>query len=357
MKNLIITFCNTSNYGAILQAYALQHILNQKNETYLLNYDLCKPKENKTLLRKFISSIINIIFKQKFKRFLRKNSLVTHKIDSIKLLEKEVVKYNNVICGSDQVWNIDITKKDSSIFMLDFDMPENINRFSYAASFGTKKISDTAKKKLKKVLPKYKKISVREESAKTILKEIGFENVDVVLDPTLLLEKQEWNKICKKNEIKEQYIFIYCLEDTLEFRKTVDYIANKLNLPIVDMCRKKRFKSKTINKPYIGPDEFVSLIKNAEFIITNSFHGTVFSILFEKNFITIEHTTRGTRQKNILKKLGLDDRLCSNVDKNKINKCLESTINYVDVNEKLSKERREALKFIDYIGEKKKDNE
>lgn len=357
MKNLIITFSNTSNYGAVLQAYALQHVLNKKNETYLLNYNMVEPKEKKFLLKKVVSSVLKRIHKQKFKKFFKKNSLMTHKINNASELEKEILKYNNVICGSDQVWNINITKEDANIYMLDFNVPENINRFSYAASFGTEEISDIAKEKIKNVLPKYKKISVREESARTILKEIGFEDVDVVVDPTLLLEKQEWNKICKKTKINEQYIFVYCLENTKEFRETVDYIANKLNLVIVDIYRRKRFKGRTIHKPYIGPDEFVSLIKNANFVITNSFHGTVFSIIFEKEFITVRHTTRGTRQKNILRKLGLENRLCSNVDQIKIGECLKNKIDYENVKDKLSKERQEALQFIEYIGVRKEDNE
>ena len=142
-----------------------------------------------------------------------------------------------------------------------------------------------------------------------------------------------------KNKIKDDYIFVYALEETKEFVDVVNKASKKYNLPVVHLGRKKLFDNVLFNNYKASPNEFLSLIDGAKYVITNSFHGTVFSLIFEKKFISVPHTTRSVRQKNLLERVNLKERLTTNID------ILQTNYNKVNF-EQLKKS---SLKFIDEI--------
>ena len=351
MKNLIITFCNENNLGANLQAFALQEVLNQKGTTQLLNYDL--KNENKTIertVKDLLLTPINSILYKPFKTFRKKNYNITKKVKTIDEIEELVKSYDNIICGSDQVWNYNIVGSQFDIYSLNFKVSKNTKKISYAASIGTNKIPEITIEKLKKILPHYNAISVREKSALDILKENGFKKSTEVLDPTLLLSSKEWDEkleIKKFDSEKEKYIFIYYLDNPNMIEKLCNKISEKTKYKFICYGKKSIFKRnpnikncKFINK--IGPKEFVQYIKNSEYVITNSFHGIAFSTIYSKQFITVLNGERGVRQVDFLKKLGLENRIY----KDNVEIFTKEKIVYKDVQSKLNKYIELSKKFI-----------
>ena len=338
MTNLIVTFCNEKNIGAMLQSYALQETLTKYGQTYLLNYDL--KNVNTKLSRKIKDNLLKITdlyFYSGYRSFAKKYYNLTKKVKNLKEISKEVKKYTNVICGSDQVWNEEIVGYQRNIYMLDFDIN---NKISYAASIGREKISDEEKKHLS-ILKDFDSISVREESAKHILENIGISNVDVTLDPTLLLSKEQWDKLIEQNKFSN-YIFVYCLEMNDKLINSMEIISKRLNKKLICYYKKSILKKNPLIPnclflKRLSPTQFLSMVKYSDFVITNSFHGTIFSIIFEKKFIVIPHATRGIRQINLLEKLGLLDRM----DIYNIN-----NIDYSSVNKILLNERQKSLRFL-----------
>lgn len=352
MKNLIITFCNENNLGANLQAFALQEILKLKGPTELLNYDL--KTENRTLersIKDLLLKPINYMLYKPFRVFRQKNYNLTKKVKNVDEIEEIVKNYDNIFCGSDQVWNYNIVGSQFDIYSLNFKISKNAKRISYAASIGTNKIPQIAITKLQKILPCYSSVSVRESSAVEILNKSGMEGIKEVIDPTLLLSAKEWDEKLKINEfnnLKGKYIFIYYLDNPTLIEEVCNKISKVIECKFICYGKKSIFKRnpdikncKFINK--IGPKEFVQYIKNSEYVITNSFHGMAFSIIYSKQFVTVLNGERGVRQLNLLKKLGIDSRVYNN----NVEFLVENKIVYDEVQKELEKYKELSIKFID----------
>lgn len=356
MKKIgILTFHNVPNYGAALQAFALNRIINQLNyDCKIINYfsdDLLhqyklinfRNRGIKNFLKNTILIKKNYYRNKKFILFQKKYYRQTEPIKRIKKLTDVIHDFDYIITGSDQVWNKDITKESSDIYFLNFFATEKPQKISYAASFGTDKIK--YKDDLKLLLKDFKSISVREESANRILHEVDINNVEVVIDPTMLLTRDEWNSIFKPIELKEPYILVYMLQKDDFMIDFVNKFTSNINLKVIHFGAINRYKVKTENKYCSGPDEFINLIRNAKYVITNSFHGVVFSIIFKKELFVIPHRTRNTRIENLLSKLKLEDRMILNNDYN-IVKLLQKKINYDIVDEKFADMRGNSIDFL-----------
>lgn len=340
MKNIVITFHRESNYGAILQTYALQQILSRYGETSILDYR--RESNSKFKINKIPYEIIKLTKNMKLQRFLKRNCRISKKVLTMQEVINECNKNNNIICGSDQVWAKDITKNSSSVYNLNFKTKDNVNKISYAASIGKEKIKEEDIKELIESLKDYHSISVRENSAKEILRENNINDVRVTLDPTLLLTATEWNHIIKeKRIIKEEYIFVYMLENNQNILEQVKKLQEITKLKVVCVNTKNHFGKGTLCNPIASPETFINYIKNAKYVITNSFHGTCFSIIFNKKFGVIMHSIKSTRQQEILSKLNLEKQIINN----DIEKILDD-INYESVNDKLIKLRAESIDFI-----------
>lgn len=215
--------------------------------------------------------------------------------------------YDAIISGSDQILNTTLTD-NSKAFYLDFFDGKKI---SYASSFGRKNVSIEEIKLIRNELPKFSALSVREQSGADIIrKEIGIEP-QLVMDPVFLLSKDEWSERCNEEmKLPEKYIFVYSMEVSPVLENAVVSIKKEEKLPIIVV--------RGGGKPGLiegnedgtcGPEEFLRYMRDAELIITNSFHGTAFSLIFEKKFLCIAHSTRNARLENIINIIGRKDGL------------------------------------------------
>lgn len=220
--------------------------------------------------------------------------------------------YDVIISGSDQILNTILTGNSKAFYLDFFDG----KRISYASSFGRKDVSIEEIKLIRNELPKFSALSVREQSGADIIrKEIGIEP-QLVMDPVFLLSKDEWSKRCNDEmKLPEKYIFVYSMEDSPAFDNAVVSIKKKAKLPVIVV--------RGGGKPGLiegnedgtcGPEEFLRYMRDAELIITNSFHGTAFSLIFEKKFLCVAHSTRNARLENIMSIIGQEDSLlkCDN---------------------------------------------
>ncbi len=360
-KILTVTFNKANNHGAVLQMYSLQKILKEKYDTKVLNnYDekmveiyhyISKPKGN--LKAKIKIMIKNIIFfhynkkrYDKFSDFINSKVILTDETNNKEKLNKITEKYDVIITGSDQVWNSEITNGLSDIYTLNFGS-KNTKRISYAASLGRSYIEENQKKEYKNKLKVINNMSVREESGKKALKELFPEkNIEVVIDPTLLLSKEDWSKEIKEIPLrKEKYILAYMVAYNEEYVKIVNELSQKTGLKIIHFDIKNYYKN-TLKSAYTeGPLEFVSLIKNAEYIVATSFHATVFSIIFNKKFWIVPHLTTGSRVTDLLKKLKISNRTIKNLEEFK-SKNYDEAIDYEKVNTILKEEREKSRKWL-----------
>lgn len=314
MKIGIINFHSAHNYGAMLQAYALQKTLQKEgNEVLIIDFQpdsimngyklwsFYKLKHPKWLFK----TIINYrTMKTKYNLFesFKKNymSLTPGTYKEIKENDLESLNFDAVICGSDQVWNMDLNGNHTE-YLLSFIQNKDTKKISYAASIGTNTINSKHLPIMKKYLNQFDCISVRERNAVDILnKEFNLKSQHV-LDPVFLLSKEEWADIAKPTDVQGDYVLLYGLEENELFEKTFKFIKENTNLKIINVSPMKK------QSPYIdetlynvGPREFLGLLIKANLVFTNSFHGTCFSIIFGKKFFAIGHSELNSRLESIL---------------------------------------------------------
>ncbi|UAL46934.1 polysaccharide pyruvyl transferase family protein [Sutcliffiella horikoshii] len=346
MKVSTITCHDVYNHGASLQAYALQQYLtNIGLDSQIINYkppylsnqykmlSINNPKWKKNLVTKtfylvchFPFRIISLRRKKNFDKFTSKNLKISEKkFTSIQELKTDCPDADFYICGSDQIWNcLHNNGKDPS-FYLEF-APENKVKFSYAASFATEVIPEKYREFVETNVKKLDGVSVRESSGVDLLKALGISAVNVV-DPVFLLNKQEWFKFSKKKP-KEKYILIYDFDNSNLIKEIALDIKKKTGLKIYIINQSKQ---RYYDKSYalVGPDSFVNLIKNAEVVISNSYHAAVFSIIFEIDFYIVNRSESiNTRMRDLLYDLKLESRLIREENLNR-----EQLLNKIDYDE------------------------
>lgn len=325
-KIATITFHASYNYGSLLQAYALQQyissICNQECEYKIINLRTGKQREMyKTFFEKkgTFNKVKSKIFfyykkpllrkKELFEKFIAEKLNVTREYESLEELKKAGLKYDYYIAGSDQLWNIRAFDFDWSNFL---EFVSVGKRISYAASFGPKKLNmtESEKKRIKNDLQKFDAISVREQGSFEEVKQISNIEAEINVDPTMLIKKNEWINLAEEMQpiINKKYIFLYNLKGR-EYIQLAKRISKELKLPIViSNYRSVKEINFGITKIYdVGPVEFLNLIKNAELVLSSSFHGTIFSILFNKPFYAL-NGKNDFRINTLLNKMGLEDR-------------------------------------------------
>lgn len=288
---------------------------------------------------------------QKFTEFTEEFRL-SKKFDNFQKLTEESEQYTDFIVGSDQLWlPVNVV---GNYYTLNF-VPENINKISYATSFGISQIPKKYREQYVQFLSKINYLSVREDSGKEIIKELINKEAVVVCDPTLLLKKEEWEKLESKNySINNKYIFCYFLGKNIKHRKFVERLREKTGYKIVSInhCDEYvKYSDKFADIiPYdVGPSEFLKLIKNAEYVCTDSFHGTMFSLIYNKQFFSFRRhmenlkMSTNSRISSILKILNLEQRLLTgdetidNVDKQ---------IQYDTINKRIDDFRGKSIDFL-----------
>lgn len=333
MKVGILTFHDAHNYGAVLQAYALKKyiqklgyevkIINYHHETIPDGY----PKENNE------------------KRWDKFNQFIQNLIDNeekVYTKEKELEKLDIDfwICGSDQIWNTEITRGFNKGFFLDFNTDGK--KISYAVSMEIPNLPKEYEEQFKKSLNNLDEISVREGTLQKYAQEFTNKSVEKTLDPTLLLEEKDYDELILENKYGE-YVLIYELVSDDRLTEIANRISKQKGLKIIELNDKKKEKYFCEQVSSAGPEEFLSLIKNAKAVITNSFHGTIFSIIFKKDFYTVTRLNRTSRMENILKIVEMKDRLIYHIED--LNKVKEQNFERAYI--KLEKEKQKSRKFLE----------
>lgn len=347
MKVNLLTIHYSLSYGAVMQTYATCKVLEKLGcKVTIINF---KNDIEKIKNKSFKYWIINGIRKFKFEIFRKKY---------LPPLTKEMYtpdlslmpKADLFLSGSDQIWNPKITKGNLLTYMFAF-LPDNIRRISYASSFGLNEWDPNYKenKKIHEALRKFNKISVREDKGVEICNKIFGLDATHVLDPTLLLEKEEYFEIT--GEVKEKdEIICFKFSQNEEFIKCAHFIKNELHLKLslLNTCRPKPGFNKYIFTPFLGPVKWLKKIASAKFIITDSFHGLTFAIIFNKDFVVIPGATdRTIRLTSLLNKLSLSDRYVNNYqDLLNRRQIIHSKINYDQVNQILQHEREKSISFL-----------
>ena len=380
MKKTAIVSCYfKSNYGSLLQAYATQKILDDmqiKNETINIddNIDFKKGKR-----KYYMSQILNFTFikskfgmiklkldkklnkelgkniqlrENKFQEFRKKFNL-SQKYKSYKELTEQCKNYENVLVGSDQLWlPVNIV---SDYYTLNW-VPENINKISFSTSFGISSIPKKYLEKYKIFLNRINYLSTREDSGMEIIKKLTGRKAEIVCDPTLLFNKQEWMSIQETEPIiKEKYILCYFLGNSIEYRKFAERLKKEIGCIIVSLNHCDEYvKYSDIFAdvtPYdVGPSEFLNLIRNAEYICTDSFHGTVFSLINNKRFFVFRRYNKkskvstNSRLDSLLEIVNLKERILNGNEE--VKNVLKMNIDYVDVERKLEKFRNKSKEFL-----------
>jgi hypothetical protein len=322
LKTGIVTFHSAHNYGASLQTWALQKTLQNmgKNPT-VINYRpavidrLYHPLYSYKGLKKQVLKAAKTLTgnrslkrSRKYDAFIAKNFNLLGEFHTYEELKNADIQLDACIVGSDQVWNIQHTGGYDPAYMLEF-LKSGTRKISYAASVGTEYLLPDCQKKFKEALKDFSYISVREESARPLIQNLTDLPVRTVLDPTLLLDKEEYEKLRVSVPHKEKYILVYMMEKNADVIEYANYVSRLMGLPIVQRRPVRMFKNE-LDPCYVAtPDEFLDYVKEAECVITNSFHGTVFSIIYNKPFLSMLHSDTGSRTKDLLKLLELESHL------------------------------------------------
>src|SRR5690606_150256 len=355
----LITLPLLDNYGGIIQISALYHFLDSKGfETYLIDkkYNLSAQK---VLLKKILANnpfykiydVRNYTHRRKHLIYIKKfiDRIFVNKtkevfdINQLKNLTKD---FEAIIVGSDQVWRYEYVTRDLEVYFLNFT-EKNQKRISYAASFGVDSwVGDKeSQRKVKSYLKNFDSISVREDSGVTICHDIFEVDAVHVIDPTLLVDVSFYNKIIDfEKHDKKIEIFNYVLDQTSSKKELIEKISENLNKKIDVIDLQENIKS---GIPKTSISEWLYHFKSADYIITDSFHGTVFSIIFNKQFIAIANKGRGvTRFVSLLKQLGLESRLIFEDDFQDIDQMISQKIDYSVVNSKLQDLKKKSSDFL-----------
>ncbi len=357
-KIAIVTWYTNGNHGGTLQAYALQKILNNLgHESEFINYS----PQNQSLkyrIERFCKDLVIDIFKSKVGKtrksiyqFVKQELNISREYISYKVLTEETESnYFVAICGSDQIW-ANVGDKIEEINYLTF-IDKN-KRIAYAPSTGYNRIDESIRERFIDLVKQIRFLSVRENLTAQFIYDVTGCKVEVMLDPSLLLNKEQWeaeirsHKTDKKTTAK--YIFAYFLGGNEKHAKFAYALSEKTGLPVISID-KKNSVLKESDKIVADPLEFIGLINNAEYVLTDSFHGVALSVNLEKQFAVFKRFKDGdpnnqnARIINILQKTELQERLIE--EDSSIDFIINNKINYSDASMLLEAERKTSLDYL-----------
>lgn len=367
MKKIgIITFHNSYNCGSMLESFAMQEIIKKRGgKPEIVNFSAKGQKELYSVF--FRNNSLKNIFKnimifphvkkinnnnKMYEKFKNDNFILSsNQFEDSALLHDD--EYSKVVAGSDQIWNITIPDSDDAYFL---PWVNKAKKIAYAPSFGAKNIMDFSNdiEKYKNYLLSFESLSVRENNGKKWIKELCGRDAEVLLDPTLLLEREDYDKICDNSYTpKEKFIFLYCPAFNRKVCEYVKKISDKYKLNVVAWSTKsfyfkgiRTFGFKLV--PYESPALYLNLIKNAEIVITTSFHGTIFSTIYRKKFITVKNGDmygNDDRVITLLKQLKLEDRLLPYEFEDNYDYLQD--IDYKKYDEELNLLKKKSINYID----------
>lgn len=323
-----------NNYGSILQAYALQTYIEQSGgyDYEIINQYSAKMASVDNLIEKLKNyglrrTVKRLVFRfgmpglrarvSKLQQFVDDNLHVSENVFNAETISEANQYYDTFICGSDQIWN-PANEPVDSMYWLQF-VDKNKMKIAYAPSVGVAEFSEDEKRTVIENLKGFKAVSCREDGGTELLNAVvGKEICKTVLDPTLIVDKRVWDAICTPRKHEQKYIFAYMLRGTKEDRKMIETFAKKVGLPVVTIPFLDAenivwydIKFGDIKDWNPAPNEFISLIRHAEYIFTDSFHCMVFSTVYHKRFFMIRKLGKAQMQRiyHLQKKLCLGNRL------------------------------------------------
>ena len=380
-KAAIVTlFHGNYNFGGLLQAYALPVALKKYLglPTEQIDYALC-PTEAEEQTEKEPVSLLNRIYafvwrisnclekryfinrKRMFDEFIDDipHSKETYRFDSISNVLNE---YHIFICGGDQIWNDYqairwYRKEDSQVFTLQF-VPEHIKKISYAPSMAVLELTDEFKAEFSTGINRLDAISIREERSVPVLEELTQKPITVVVDPVLLLQEEEWLEVMNPAEKPQKYVLCYLLGDNVTQRRAVQRFAKKTHRPIVtfphilgNVVRKCDLFFGDVYDYSSGPREFLDLIRHADFVVTDSFHACVFSMIFKTPFVVFERNRAGetgnmnSRIYDFLEEYHLERQLVTEKELEDMNDIPK--VDFAYAHEHWQKRRAESLTYLE----------
>lgn len=345
MKIRLITFHTPKNYGAVLQAYSLMSYLKRySDDVKIIDYNTpalrakYPIRTKSTTLKQFLYNILMMpSYRQKknkykkFDLFVSENFALTKRYESLAELINDPPEADIAVTGSDQVFNPLRKEEERKAFYLDF-IPDGTEKIAYAASFGVSAVPEDKRNEISHYLKSFKAISVRENSGMGIVKDLTGRTATEVLDPVFLNDKKFWQEVAApyKKELGS-YLFYYRLMNSAESDAAARKIAKEKKLKLVVMTDGflKWHADKLLRD--VGPKEFLYLMDNADYIVTDSFHGVAFSLIFEKQFYFCDSNpgTNG-RGLDLLQKAGIELPDFTNI------KVTEKRVNYINVKHRLS---------------------
>lgn len=361
MKISIITLHRAENYGSVLQTYALQkkiedlgheaEILDYHPERYTNGGKLKRLKDKSGMFRSplllLLAKILiypsyirkNRVFESFIKKYLHLSSVFFATNEEAKQLQFDA----DIYCtGSDQVWNSHWNEGVEKALFLDF-VPKGKLCFSYAASIGLSYIGHDETHEIVRLLDKFEYVSVREDSGVDIMHGLGRLDAIQTLDPTLLIEKSEWEKMAD-GTFNKKYVLTYNLHHDKRIDRYANLLAKKYGLQVRNVSYNWH---DIVRKGHLdwcpNVERFLALIKNAEYVVADSFHATAFSIVFERLFVTITPEIASSRISSLLNLLGIVER---NIQVFSDTSAIEVPIDYVAVKKRLKTEQKRSMDFL-----------
>lgn len=368
------------NYGGMLQAYATVAMLEEMG----IDYELIRYKKvwNAVGIIKALPRLLNsVLLNDKYESLKKKMGLKMHpefaannqirmnafqkfqeshftKLSPIyegyESLSSESQKYSVVLTGSDQLWSP--SGLPTNYYNLQF-VPDHIRKVSWSSSFGVSNIPWYQKKRTTDYLKRMDYISMRENRGAQIVQELSNREVPVLMDPVLVFGKEQWNNLVPEMSVQyDDYIFCYFLGDNQEHREAAKKLAEETGRKIVTLRHMDQYVSadETFGDyaPYdVSPDLFLNILRNASAVCTDSFHGMVFSVIYEKHFLVFDRYSANARHSknsridSLCANLGLQDRRYSGMED--IRQKMESSIDYVSVAETLLAERKRTRQYLE----------
>jgi len=362
-----MTFHFAENYGAVLQAYALQTYLQKAGHTvefidYRPEYMVSGGRLVFPLSRKQFIGDAHVMF-IRFNNWRERRDKKSPRVafssfgrDHLKCsqrrystwqeLQADPPTYDACLCGSDQIWNVPARAGVDPAFYLDFAVP-GCRRIAYAASFGRSAVDTEYRPELSRLLKKMDRISVREQSGVEIVGSLRARQAIWLPDPTLLVD--DYSAVTTMPD-SEAYVFAYCLSESALTDRVQKEVSHKMGLPCITPPKSMLRWRLDADERLMGPSDWMGYLKKSQFVVSNSFHGTLFSIIFRKPFITVglvgAKKALSERLVSVLSRLGLEDRLIREYDPAAISRLITKPIDWESVSARIVEWRQEASEYL-----------
>ncbi len=358
MKIGILTFHCAHNYGAVLQCYALQEtlrgmgheaeVIDYRPEYLLAPYRIFSLKRiaSRNLAKVAKRSVCELLLLGRriarhdaFERFIVSRLSLSRRVDA----EGIPIDYDVYVFGSDQIWNPKITRGFDPVYFGEFGHSKgNRRHVVYAASMEAKELSDEERAFYVSALRNFDSVSVRESQLATLLQPLASRKVETVLDPTLLAGAGIWDAIAVRPRMSKRYVLVYQVRTNPNILRIASEVARSLDAVVVEVTAWQSVAGGKYKKQCASPEEFLGWVKYASCVVTTSFHGTAFSVIFNRPFYSILlGDGSDTRSVSLLRNVGLEDRMVS-----KDSSPVFSGVEFSGANERLAALRKESEQFL-----------